>query len=209
MDAAADNPFEDRRFRWDTSSRRVSMKESLPKRSLTESEFERAVADGLPKLISIARRLAGDEDLAAEAVQNALLKASKSWRRFEGRSHVHTWLTKILLHCIRDAIAAQRRRPEASQSGLGEDSDLGQRVIDRDAAPDEKLQRAETRRVVRDAVANLPDRQREVFSLMVWQNLSAKEVAALLEIDPQNVHANLYAARKSLRESLSHLNRFE
>ena len=202
MDAAFDNLFEDHRLRQHSCTRRVSMEKPL-----TEPEFACAVSDALPKLIAVARRLAGDEEIAAEAVQNALLKASKSWRRFRGQSHVHTWLTRIVIHAVRDAIDANRRRRQRSPLlSQGDPHRAGEDIVDPSKGPSQKLLDQELRNTLQVAVLELPDRQREVFGLMVWQNLSAREVGQLLEISPQTVHANLHAARKRLRELLAHLN---
>ncbi|MDV6032588.1 MAG: sigma-70 family RNA polymerase sigma factor [Phycisphaera sp. RhM] len=204
MDAAFDSLFEDRRVYQRTSTRRASMQESL-----TEPEFARAVSAGLPKLIAIARRLSGNEDIAAEAVQNALLKASKSWRQFRGQSHVDTWLTKIVIHAVRDGMAAQRRRqehlpppPDVPRDGHSRCDSQSENLVAPERGPTQQVLDAEVRSVVAAAVRELPDRQREVFGLMVWQNMTAREVGQLLDITPQTVHANLHAARRRLRELL-------
>ncbi|QDV46323.1 ECF RNA polymerase sigma factor SigW [Stieleria neptunia] len=198
MDAAFDSLFEDRRVYQRTSTRRASMEKSL-----TQPEFARAVSAGLPKLIAIARRLSGDEDIAAEAVQNALLKASKSWRKFRGQSHVDTWLTKIVIHAVRDGMASQRRHLEHNEPKPQAPSERQcENLVDPERGPSQQVLDAEIRNAVAAAVRELPDRQREVFSLMIWQSMTARDVGQLLDITPQTVHANLHAARKRLRELL-------
>lgn len=170
-------------------------------KTLSEPEFARAVDDALPKLVGVARRLAGDEDLAADAVQNALLKASKSWRRFRGDSHVHTWLTRIVIHCVRDGLAAEKRRTAMGMTQM-QAEDQHEQWEDPKRGPTQKALDNESRTTILAAVRTLPDRQREVFGLMIWQGMTAREVGELLDIDPQAVHASLYAARKRLREKL-------
>ncbi|WP_253158864.1 RNA polymerase sigma factor [Stieleria tagensis] len=173
-------------------------------KSLTEPEFAGAVSDAMPQLVAVARRLAGDDELAAEAVQNALLRASKSWRRFRGGAHVNTWLTKIVIHCVRDAISAQRRRTDRNHhyTSSPDDDGLSQQIEDPRRGPSQQALDRECRIAIQTAVRALPDRQREVFSLMVWQGMSARQVGQLLEINPQTVHANLHAARCRLRTIL-------
>ncbi|WP_167546657.1 RNA polymerase sigma factor [Stieleria maiorica] len=198
MDAAFDSLFDDRRVCQRTSTRRASMEKSL-----TEPEFARAVSVGLPKLIAVARRLSGDDEVAAEAVQNALLKASKSWRKFRGQSHVDTWLTRIVIHAVRDVIAARRRDTENLHPQPDAPGDRQREtLVAPQRGPSQQVLDAEIRSVVATAVRSLPDRQREVFGLMVWQNMTAGEVGRLLDITPQTVHANLHAARKRLRQLL-------
>ena len=198
MDAAFENPLEDHRLYQRTFDRSVSMGKSL-----TETEFAQAVTDGLPQLIAVARRLAGNEELAAEAVQNALLKASKSWRKFRGTSHVNTWLIKIVIHAVRDAISSERCRVDRTQMlPRGESNDQSETMVDPGEGPAQHAVHDEFRSAVLAAVHQLPDRQREVFGLMVWQGLPARQVGVLLDISPQSAHANLHSARNRLRELL-------
>ncbi len=172
--------------------------------SLSEDQFSNAVTDSLPELVAIARRLSADDDLANEAIQNALLKASRSFQKFQGRSHVKTWLTRIVIHCVRDVLSADSKRklrfPSASVSKPGDHSPD---PVDRRHGPRDQTLANERRSVVQQAVLRLPDRQREVIGLVVWQGLSAKQAGEILEIDSQAIHSNLHAARKQLRELLN------
>ncbi|MFU7559979.1 RNA polymerase sigma factor [Roseiconus sp. JC912] len=170
---------------------------------LSEQQFAQAVDACLPRLVAIARRLANEEDLASDALQNALLKASKSWQRFQGRSHVETWLIRILIHCVRDAIRDSRhRRDQVVQTDPNDLSQLLASVADPQRGPTEMASDNETEQLVREAVMDLPHRQREVFSLIVWQGMTANQVAEIIGTNPPNVHANLHAARQRLRNSL-------
>ena len=204
MEAAFEKPFDQHRL-----VRRRAGAVSMGKK-LTEVEFAQAVDESLPRLIAIARRLTGDEELARDAVQNALLKASKSWRRFQGRAHVETWLTRILIHCARDIVNEQRKR-SARAVPLGSAVDdhvpsllCASEIADPGRGPTERVTAAETEQLIRRAVQALPHRQREVFSLVIWQGMSTAEVADVLGLTAQNIHANLYAARRQLRSVLGH-----
>ena len=169
---------------------------------MTDPEFHRRVDESLPALIATARRIACDEDIAADAMQDALLKAWKYRGSFDGRSVLATWLTRIVVHCVRDAIAAHRRR--RNRAGGGQD-DVLELAAGPATDPVERAIASETDRRVRCEVRRLPDRQREVFTLTVWQNLSPGEVAEIVGTTPQTVHANLHAARRTLRRRMADL----
>lgn len=171
--------------------------------SLSEAEFSGAITKALPELIAMARRLSANDDLASEAIQNALLKASRSYQTFQGRSHVKTWLTRIVIHCVRDVLAADSKRKSRFHSASGDKQDVAHfDPVDQRRGPRDQTIANERRSVVQQAVLRLPDRQREVIGLVVWQGMSAKQAAELLEIDSQAVHANLHAARKRLKDLL-------
>ncbi|MEO1528769.1 MAG: sigma-70 family RNA polymerase sigma factor [Planctomycetota bacterium] len=194
MDAAFPKPFEHYRLLHGSHDRKVPMAHSL-----TEAEFTRAVSDAMPRLVAIARRLSGSDELAQESVQNALLRASKSWRRFRGQSEIETWITRIVIRCVRDVIAREQRQKTLVQP-FAEQQD--QRVRDVSGGPSQQALDRELEDVVREAVRCLPERQREVFALATWQGLAASEIAELLQIKHGAVHSNLHAARSRLRELL-------
>jgi RNA polymerase sigma-70 factor (ECF subfamily) len=142
--------------------------------------------------------------LAADAVQNALLKASRSWKRFRGDAQVKTWLTRIVIHAVRDAIRAENQGLRKQTTVSIDQADCTITAVTRnDDGPPEQALHEELQQTVHSAIRKLPDRQREVFSLIVWQGMAAGEVAGVLDISSQTVHANLHAARKRLRELLS------
>ena len=194
MDAAFPKPFEHHRLLHGSHDRTAPMAKSL-----TEAEFTRVISDAMPRLVSIARRLSGNEEVAQEAVQNALLRASKSWQTFRGQSQVETWVVRIVIHCVRDAMAGEQRR-NSLVGALPDGQD--QQVRDDSSGPSQKMLDRELEDVVRVAVRSLPDRQREVFALSVWQGLAAGEIADILQINTQAVHSNLSVARTRLRELL-------
>jgi len=168
---------------------------------LNEDQFAAAVTNSLPALTRLAQRLAGDQEIADEAVQNALLRAAKSWRRFRGDADVSTWLTRIVIHAVRDAIAQKMKRRKLtslSNPNVVDPIDLDHRGPLRQALD------GELRSQIANAMERLPHRQREVFALTSWHAMNRKEVSELLNITEQNVHANLHAARSRLRQSLSH-----
>ena len=68
--------------------------------------------------------------------------------------------------------------------------------------PDEIVQTNERRRVVRAAIANLPERQREILVLYDIQGCKYEEIAFILGINVGTVKSRLNRARKSLRDRL-------
>lgn len=166
---------------------------------LSEAELQAAVRDSLPRLLRLAQRLAGEEELAEEAVQDALLRIARSWRLFGGRSALETWMATIVIRCVRDGIKKRTRE----RANFHDPCHHPEPVDGREPPPPRVAMCAEMQRALRAAVALLPDRQREVFALVVWEQMSADEVGKMLRIDRQNVYASLHAARSRLRFQLS------
>ncbi|MEM6471499.1 MAG: RNA polymerase sigma factor [Planctomycetota bacterium] len=201
MDAAFPDPSQPLQG---ISGRIVWMKESDEQAATPdEAAFERTVAESMPQLLGIAMRLTSNRDLAHEAVQNAIVKAAKAFTSFRHQSEIKTWIVRIVIHCARDALLAEKTRNARFPNQSQEDLDhISHQEKDSSTRPDEQTLASERKHLVQQAVMRLPDRQREVVVLMVWQGLSGKQAAELLELDTQAVHANLYAARQSLKKLL-------
>jgi RNA polymerase sigma-70 factor (ECF subfamily) len=202
MDAAFPNPIDGRRLLGHLNERSAEMPQGL-----SESEFEKEVDACLPQLTSVSRRLCSDDDIAGDAVQQALLRASRAWRSFRGGSQVSTWLTRIVIRESRRAMTDSRRKRMRTNSisncELGNEESDSQLATAPSQGPRRQVQQDELKQLVRQAASELPDRQREVFALIVWQEMPVSEVAELLEIKEQNVYANLHAAREQLKHKLS------
>lgn len=177
-----------------TSLRRAGRRASSMTFRMTESEWEQAVASAIPMLLRLARRLSSDDEVAEEAVQDALLKASRRWKAFRGEAKLETWLSRIVIHAVRDRIAKKKRHTV--------DDRQVDELCSAQRGPQDIAIAAEERSRVQAAVARLPSRQREVLTLMTWEALTPAEVSELLDITVQNVHANLHAARKQLKQLL-------
>ena len=75
------------------------------------SAFERQVAPHVAGLRVYARRLARDRDDAEDLVQECLLRAFRSFRRFRGDCSLKTWLCVIARNLWRDAVRRRASRP--------------------------------------------------------------------------------------------------
>lgn len=163
---------------------------ALPSR---RAKFDRLVAEHLPAALRFAIRLSGRTDLAEEIVQEAMLRAARSWQTFRGESQFRTWLFRIVVNVFRDGAG---RRP--AHDPLTDDAaDPSQ------GPPSDEAMAAELGELVAQSVAKLPPRQREVLVLSVYEGLAPRQVAAVLGISEANVHTTLSLARARLRRSLA------
>ncbi len=162
-------------------------------------------------MLRFARRKIRDEDLAEDAVQDALVAALSSRESFQGRSALRTWLIGILNHKIQDVFRRESRY--VRQSGAGRPGDEGAaeespaEVLAAVAATElsdpanevgQRRMRAELAREI-DA---LPDTLREVFVLQVIEGLPTAEVCRRLGITEANCWVRLHRARKRLAERM-------
>jgi len=128
-----------------------------------------------PAAKALALRVVRQSHLAEEIVQEAFLAV---WRNPDGydseRGSVRSWLMGMVHHRAVDLVRreeAYRRRAEDSIPGaLEEQADHAEDVVEMLGLPEE-------RRIVRAALDELPDEQRDVLTLMYFGGLSQTQIA--------------------------------
>jgi RNA polymerase sigma-70 factor, ECF subfamily len=139
---------------------------------------------------------------AEEVAQEAFLKAFRGLRGFRRESQFATWLFRI---AVNEARMRLRRRREVSLESVFPDDEEGgdytpTMLADWREIPSDALLREETRRFVREAIAALPERYREIITLRDVNGLNIVETAEILGISIGNTKVRLLRARLLLRD---------
>jgi len=143
---------------------------------------------------------------AEEAVQSAYMQAFAAISRFEGRSTLSTWLTRIVVNeALGRRRAEERRRRRLEEKGVAVMEAYRETLMcGSDAeAPDVAVARAQVRALLEQAVAALPDAFRTVFVLREIEGLSVEETAEALGTPQATVKTRLFRARRRMQELLA------
>jgi RNA polymerase sigma-70 factor (ECF subfamily) len=142
-------------------------------------------------LLGLAIKITGDRTSAEDALQDAMLCAHLGAKGFRGDSSPSTWLYRIV---VRASLRVRRekecdRRHTAAQAihskRLGREArDAG--VVDEEA--------------VLAALNALPEDQRLALVLLSVRELSAEEIAVMLDIPPNTVYTRAFRGRLRIRE---------
>jgi RNA polymerase sigma-70 factor (ECF subfamily) len=162
-----------------------------------EPAFEALVRKYMNEATAFCYRLTHDAEVAEELSQMGFVSAYRSLRSFRGDSTFKSWLYRIFINLYRDRLRRDRR----AEARLGAVRDAAVRRQDVEARSSD-LQASELEDVVKARVARLPERQREVLTLHVYQGLDYHEIAAALGCTYDDVKVNLCLARKRLKEDL-------
>lgn len=143
-------------------------------------------------------RIVGDESLASDLRQETFLRlwrARESWRS-DGS------VPGFLIRAARNLALDSRRRDQV-RDGLRADMvvDVHGTVL----SPEAELARKEQGARIHAAIAALPNRPREVFTLSRDAGLTYREIAEVLGISPKTVEVHMGRALRRLREALSDL----
>jgi RNA polymerase sigma-70 factor (ECF subfamily) len=158
-----------------------------------------------PTAKALALRVVRQADLAEEIVQEAFLAVWRHPDRFErDRGSVRAWLMGMVHHRAVDAVrreeAQRRRADDMMASAMEEVADHSDAVVDRLSLPEE-------RRLVRDALSELPDEQRDVLELMYFDGLSQSRIAERTGLPLGTVKSRALLAMRRLRLALGEMER--
>ena len=134
-----------------------------------------------------------DEQLAADAAQEVFVRGFRGLRRFRFRSAPFTWLYRTTRN-----VCHEYNRIRHGEAMLDEPADMR-------PVPEEQLAGAEGARQVRALVGKLPERQREVVMLRVFEELSVRETAAAMGCREGTVKALLHKATARLKAGAQQL----
>lgn len=158
----------------------------------------------LPQILRAARGSGLAPQRADEVTQETFKTFVESAHRFEGRSHVRTWLFGILYRKIaeerRDLAREQRNDPidEVFESRF----DANGSWLRPPRRPDTELESKESLRQIGDCLQEAPSRQRTAFLLREVEGLATAEICKILEVTPTNLGVMLHRLRNRLRECL-------
>ncbi|WP_430911604.1 sigma-70 family RNA polymerase sigma factor [Methylobacterium sp. sgz302541] len=166
-------------------------------RSPGRGSFEETVLPHLDAAYNLARFLTREPDAADDIVQEAFLRAFRSFEGFRG-GDPRAWLLAIVRNGVRDW-ASERGRERARLAplaGAGEDGEEAERVPDRDRdTPAEAVLRGDEAALVRRTLEGLPEIFREVLVLREFDDLSYREIAEVTVVPIGTVMSRLARAR--------------
>jgi len=153
-----------------------------------------------------------DASVAEDLVQDTFLAAFKARDRFAAKSSERTWLVGILRHKIYDHLrhTCRERATRVDTNSTGRDEAAWDDAVvwlhdvaAECAEPSRRLELAEFRANLEEALGKLPPRVAQVFQLYAIEEVPNAEVCSRLNISESNLWVMLHRARKQLRGHLT------
>lgn len=155
------------------------------------ASFRAIVEETSPALFRLAARITGSLEEAEDVLQDSYIKAwdALGRGRFDGRSHLRTWLYRIVANAATDALRSRKRR---EREHLEEDRDA--------ASPTVSTEARYALRELASWLEELPADQRAALVLKELEGLSGQEIAEVMGCTEGAVEQRLFRARAALRE---------
>ncbi len=181
--------------------------EEVPAARLGHGDFDAWMQSEQRRVLRLCCRLLGDRDEADTAVQEVFLKAFRAGCRPDGRipGEPAAWLTTVTVNTCLDRLRSRRWRFWRRRiRGQDEEKIL---ALVRDTAPsaEQSVRAQEIAGRLAAALRGLSERQRMVFVMRHYEDLSLEDIAAALGIDTGTVKAHLARALVKLRKELHDL----
>src|SRR5438132_8048202 len=161
------------------------------------ASFEEALLPHLDAAHNLARWLLRNEQDAQDVVQEAYLRAFKSFDGFHG-SNGRAWLLTI----VRNTSYTMLKKKQAVDLTTTFDEEL--HTSDHESvSPATVLEQNEDNALIKEAMDELPAEFREILALRHQEGLSYKEIAEIAQSPPGRVMSRLARARAKLKEYLA------
>lgn len=156
------------------------------------------------RVFHTALRILGDEDLAADASQEAFISAFRSINSFRGGSF-KAWLMRTVTNACYDELRRRKRRPTTPlepDNADGEEMDSPRWLADPNMTPAEQSEADELEHAIQHCLDALPTDFRTVVVLADIQGMDYSEVAIAVHVPLGTIKSRLARARLRLRECL-------
>ena len=153
----------------------------------SEVDFEGLYHQHGARMKGVAYHVVGNRSDAEDAVQEAFVKAYRSYSSFRGESSVGTWLCRIVINVCYDQLRKRQRETQLT------------------VEPERSSPSSSMRVALEDALRRINPKHRMVFLLYEAEGLKHAEIADVLDIPEGTSKAWLFEAKKELKRMLSEI----
>ena len=140
----------------------------------------------------IKRYIFNDEFTAQEILNDAFYKVLTKLNQYSFQGPIEGWIRRIVVNTVTDHLRRTVKEEQSSKELQAEDA-----FIQSDSV--EQISKKELLMLIH----SLPEMQRTVFNLFVFENFAHKEISALLNLTENNSRWYLNDARRRLKEKIS------
>ncbi len=161
-----------------------------------EELFNKIVREESEKLYWHLRRMVSSHEDADDLLQEVFLKVWAALPSFRGGSSVSTWVWRIATNEALNFLRREKVRAALRFTSI--DAELERKVL-----ADPYFNGTEAERNLSRAVARLPEKQRQVFIMRYWDDLTYEEISAITDTSVGALKASYHLAQEKIRLNLS------
>ena len=168
----------------------------------TLAGFKQTIVPHLDTAYKLARFLSKDPDAAQDIVQEAFLRAYRSFAGYRGEN-AGAWISKIVRNCYYSWLASRRRksRLEVDSHDFGYTEELILSVPSDECTPEAMLVRDAETRAVRSVLNAMSPPLREILMLREFEERSYRQISEITALPIGTVMSRLARARKAFADA--------
>lgn len=168
------------------------LKELIKNQTTRRRGFEMMVRQYSEQLYWQVRRIVLTHEDSNDVLQNAFMKAWTSLDTFKGDSKLFTWLSRIAINEALDFLRKQKNKQTIST-----DDEIG--IANRLMA-DDYFDGDETEAQLQEAIAQLPEVQKTVFTLRYYEEMKYSDISKIMGTSEGGLKASYHIAVKKITE---------
>lgn len=164
--------------------------------TLMEQGFRLLMEKYQEKLYWQVRRILYHHEDANDVLQNSFIKVYNNIQNFEGKSKLYTWMYRIVTN---EAITYLNKRNKKNTASLDDQTNNLSIALESDPYYDG----VEIQRILVEAIAMLPEKQRLVFNLRYFDELSYADMSDLVGTSEGALKASFHHAVKKIERFIT------
>ena len=162
--------------------------------------FEQLI-EPLEQLIwRVCRHYTGDRGAAEDCGQEAMIRIWRNLGGYRGDCTLESWVYRIAANCCMDWLRKKKRDRSESIEPLRE---KGFDQADTAPGTEDRVVAADERKRLREAIAQLPEDQRDALMMTQLERISYEEAASILNVSEGTVKSRVNRAKARLKELLT------
>jgi len=158
------------------------------------SSFNRIVLKYQKKIFSFVIKLVNDYDDASDVTQDVFIRFYYAIDNFRGESKLLTYLYRIAynlsINCIKKRNKHRSKHIDINDENIN--------FIKDDRAGETNIENEERKNIIADAISTLPDKQKAIFNLRFYDNMSYDEISVITGTSVGGLKANYFHAFKKI-----------
>ncbi len=161
-----------------------------------EELFNKIVREESEKLYWHLRRMVSSHEDADDLLQEVFIKVWAALPSFRGDSSMSTWVWRIATNEALNFLRKEKVRAALRLTSI--DAEAERKIL-----ADPYFNGTEAERRLSCAVSRLPEKQRQVFVMRYWDDLSYEEISAITGTSVGALKASYHLAQEKIRLNLS------
>lgn len=158
------------------------------------------------RILALVNRFVSDYSEAQDVTQEAFVKAYRALPNFRGDSQFYTWMYRIAVNTAKNYLVSRKRRTPTRDIDIENAEFFTDESSMQDiSSPDALLQRDQLKKVVFDAIDELPDELRRAITLRELEGLSYEDIADVMDCPIGTVRSRIFRAREAIERKMQPL----